>query len=252
MRRWVLSLLNTYSLFRHDSWDRVFVLNDESAVERLNQLPFLKATFEYICDPLPEQRRLPGQGREKVEVLFPVRESTPVIICLGALDDRKNVIRVINCVKRLAAVEKQPVALIIAGRASPRYKEKIEQAIRGSTKAQIYYHDHFLPDDLFAELIAYSDILAIPYYNFFWSSGLLGHAVFHQKPVLAPNQGLIAEYVRTFELGVTVNPHSEKAILEGLKRLLKKSSLEEEKLATYREKLLPFPTLFAQKIVGDN
>ena len=64
--------------------------------------------------------------------------------------------------------------------------------------------------------VGQSDIISIAYTNFFGSSGVIGLAARHNKPVLSTKHGVIGNLTREYNLGLTIDGLNYEEIKEAL------------------------------------
>jgi glycosyltransferase involved in cell wall biosynthesis len=64
----------------------------------------------------------------------------------------------------------------------------------------------------------------MPYINFYSASSVLGHAISHNKNVVAPNKGLLGKTVKESNVGIVVDPSNPEDIKQAIIDLLSKPS----------------------------
>ncbi len=212
------SIMTNYKIFFNRDWKSVFIMNDTKAVERYQNLPFIHNTFEFVPDPMPQ-----FTSRERIldiRAHYKINPEKKLIVCLGSLSERKNVHRLIMATKALNKKIEHKFTLLIGGAGDQKYTAYLHQLIENDQ--HIIFDNRFLDEVEFNAAIQDADVVAIPYLNFFWSSGLLNHAVFHEKKILASDTGLISELVRDYNLGEVVNPYDITSLERGIHHLLTK------------------------------
>jgi glycosyltransferase involved in cell wall biosynthesis len=237
------SILSTYRIFFNRNWENVFILNDEKAIFFYQRLPLIRGTFKFIPDPMSQfiSREVRVNTREH----YNIGSGNKLIVCLGSLSERKNVHRLVVATKSLNKKLKKNFTLLIAGTGNSQYTDLVNKLI--DKDQNIVFDNRFLDEAEFNAIIQDADVVAIPYLNFFWSSGLLNHAIFHENKILASNTGLISELVRDYNLGETVNPYDVESLERGIRNLLTKEySMEVARF--YKEKR-PTPKAFASTIL---
>ena len=66
-----------------------------------------------------------------------------------------------------------------------------------------------------------ADCILAPYLNFYGSSGVMGHACRHEKPMITCRNGLIGELVTGMGIGLTVEPSDTLAFAKAIHRVIK-------------------------------
>lgn len=237
------SIITTYRIFFNKSWENVFIMNDAKSVEIYRKLPLIKNTFEFIPDPMPHftSQEVTINTRER----YNISPKKKLVVCLGSLSERKNVHRLVTATKSLNKKAKDNFILLIAGAGDSGYTDHINELI--GDDQNIVFDNRFLDEAEFNAAIQDADIVAIPYLNFFWSSGLLNHAIFHRKKILASDTGLISDFVKHYNLGEIVNPYDIASLERGMYNLLTKEySMEIKRF--YKEKK-PTAEAFASTIL---
>jgi hypothetical protein len=81
--------------------------------------------------------------------------------------------------------------LIIAGKIGiERYRQHIEKY---KDEISIGYNDGFVNAEEREPLFESCDLVLMPYRNFYSASSVLGHAISHNKNVVATNKGLLGK-----------------------------------------------------------
>ena len=238
------SIITTYKIFFNRRWGHVFLLNDRKSIDLYQGLPFLRSVFEFIPDPIPQFASL------KVETDFRkhynVKDDEKLFVALGYLSKRKNIERLVLAVRAVNDSFVGKIKLLVAGGGDKEYIDYLRTIVEHDPNVII--ENKFLEEAEFTAVIKAADVVAIPYLDFFWSSGLLNHAVFHKKKILASNIGLVSESVVAYGLGEVVNPYKLDSIEQGVRNLVTKEHLM--KVADFRKDKTPFSEKFGNTIVS--
>lgn len=224
-RYWVMS--------HNRSMTKVFILNDPNSMDMLNKI-YHTNKFINLPDPVPQIDLVNLTDLRSEMDISPEKK---VFLHFGAMDKRKGTLEILRALCLMTREELIDKKFIFAGRIDREIYDDFYRLIyRASTNgADIFVRDEFCPYDYIHSLCSTSDCLLIPYTHTSQSSGVLGYAAVHCKPVIGPSDGLIGELIRENKLGITVgniNPENiAKAITEFNKYLIscdyaKKNSIE--------------------------
>ncbi len=234
----------------------IFILNDEKGVKKLNNWSFLnlwKRIFSYLPDPVDCRNKINSIDKNALLSQLGIEKSRHILLAFGAIDERKNTL---NSIKSLTLLDKEiqsKVCLLIVGKNALDDKEAlpkmIEKAMRDCTDLQIIWQSQFVTDEEREQLFLLSDIVIMPYINFFASSGVLGHAIKYGKRVIGSNQGVMNDIISKYQLGELVNPMEIGSITEGVEKTMSQPSqvIENQKVTLFLA--AHTPELFAKKLL---
>jgi glycosyltransferase involved in cell wall biosynthesis len=215
-------------MLRQPMLDRVFVLNDQKVAELFNRWYPRRPIFEAIVDPLPVAVTQCEPQRFKGEV------GVFRLLIAGAISRRKGVLETLKALRCLLEDGTSSVELRVVGKFP---HSSYRQAVEAAAEKLLTKHGHrfsFTLIDQFVDFqelsneFASTDCVLIPYLKFYGSSGMIGHAIYHDKPIVACDSGLIGEIVQHYGLGETVDPQSEYKFADCL-RLVMQEKLNERK-----------------------
>jgi glycosyltransferase involved in cell wall biosynthesis len=150
-----------------------------------------------------------------------VKPGQKVFLAFGFVRDGKNLDLAIRA---LAAVPE--AFLVIAGSVASAndrsYLFYRELAAKIGVADRCRFFEGFVSDAELGRYFSGADYVLLTYSADFHSqSGVLNLAAFARRPVLASSApGPLIDSVKRFNLGITVEPDSEKAVLEGMKTML--------------------------------
>ena len=113
----------------------------------------------------------------------------------------KGTVELIQSFKLLPDDISANICVIIAGKPRNDIKELIEKLIKNVNNVQVVYIDNFIDENEMKALFGQSDIILMPYKNSEASSGVLGHAISANKPVISSAQGLLGELIQKYWVG---------------------------------------------------
>jgi glycosyltransferase involved in cell wall biosynthesis len=179
---------------------RVVAVSDYLRRELLRKLPELDGRIDVI-DCGVDLERFRGQDASELRDRLGWKGEAPFFLCVGTLDERKNVVRLADAFERLgegslAFVGDGPLRSDLEGRSRVRLAGPVP-------------HEHV------ADWIGACDVLCQPSLVEPFGQALL-EALASARPVLATRIGGPPEFV-TPEVGVLVDPQSVAALEEGLR-----------------------------------
>ncbi len=143
------------------------------------------------------------------------------LLVFGSIDDRKNLINIIDALRLLPAEIKNKIHLVIAGKLESSVREKYLAYIeKYKNEISIAYNDGFVNAEEREPLFDKCDLVLMPYINFFSASSVLGHTIIHNKNVVVSNKGLIGRIVKEHKIGIAVDTSSPEEIKNGIYELL--------------------------------
>lgn len=243
-----IRLFQKYHLYKNaPKMQSIMVLNDLDAVNRFGkEKP--KGRFSFICDPMDTYKLNDGNQMRRS---LGIEEDSPVILSFGSQDKRKNTLSLVKAMDKVAQVYKKPLVLCVVGVIHEVAYEKkiITEANRLNKKYDhlriIVFNEYADKDDFFN----IANVVAIPYINFFFSSGIFISAIHYGKSILGSNIGLIQSLIDKYHLGKTINPYSEDSISEGLLYLIT-NKIPQENFNKYLEDNVHSRDEFANTILN--
>ncbi len=210
---------------------RLFVLSKKTRDSLLSD--WINVPVERVCvlpDPVTVLDGCCSKAEARQKLNLPLGKT--IFLFFGGLRMDKGP----ECFLRAVTLaERQLDAIwLIAGQAEDlseeevlRYKSELEHPIRLITELA------FIPDEVLPYYFLAADAVVLPYSKAFkGTSGVLGHAVGANRPVIATDVGEVGETVRTWDLGLTVPPESATKLAEAF---VKFTELPQEKLHSYSE-----------------
>jgi glycosyltransferase involved in cell wall biosynthesis len=199
---------------------KLFILNDQTAVNVMNRR--LKDVFHFLPDPIEYTSvTIDDKLRQNVIRKYRLDAGKKNILLFGCIDNRKNLINIIDSLRLLSSKDRSSVHFVIAGPFNADIREKYIGYIEKHREVlDIFYNDDFVAGEEREILFQSSDLVVMPYVNFYSSSNVLGHAIRHKKKVLASNTGIVGNLVKEYNIGLTVDPHNPAAIKTAVSELL--------------------------------
>lgn len=185
----------------------IFIPEDKEEIKWLNCY-IDPVKFKYLPDPiLPKPDFYKNTWVEKYSYLT----DQPVFLVFGAMTQRKNLINIIRAFNKIkSSIGNIKLKLLIVGKfIGYGYKKTIQETIKEECSE---WSDSVIVEDRFADynemeyIFAHCRAVLMPYLGLQGSSGILGHAAKHRKPVIVANQGLVSTLVTQYKLGYTVDP----------------------------------------------
>ena len=187
---------------------KIFVLNDKKSCEYLNK-HFHTDKFCYLPDPIPyyEIEDLP---KEIVEI----KQTRKIALHFGVMSERKGTLLILDTIATLPDEIVSKTSFFFVGKP---YTEAFEVLLRNKiyqlqtqfSNINIHYNPHFVSSGQMESYYKLSDFVLMPYLTKSSSSGVLGYAAKHQKPVIVTSNGLLGEIVEKYDLGISTEINKE-------------------------------------------
>jgi len=183
-------------------FERIYILNDRSAVAYFNKL-YVSEKYFYLPDPIIQ---LPTK-RIDTRKMLGIPEDGIFFLQCGNQNIRKNPLKILKTISELSP--KENFYYVIAGKLHPLIKDEIVRNANILGKVHnIIIRDEHLSYDMMNSLIEDSDCMFLLYENNTQSSGFMGYAALHGTPVIAYKNGLIGKIVKRYHLGKLVEPNN--------------------------------------------
>lgn len=190
--------------------DKIFILNDEEMPKWLNKdVP----RFFTLADPYFEYPALPDYCLRKT---YNIPKDHLIFLQFGYMDERKNLENIVRAFNVLPSAQAEKSTLLLIGKFKPGFRSTVENIKSGPY--QLIVRDEFVSNEEMESSFAQSDVILRMNIRFFGSSGIIGVAAQHNKPVIASNTGVMAEIVEKYRLGMLVNPYAIDEIAAALSR----------------------------------
>lgn len=193
----------------------VFVLNDQKSVDFMNG-QFKTNIFKMLPDPVPEWE---NENNFNVFEHYNIDKNKKIILHPGAISERKGTIELIDGFNSLDSQISKKYCLLIVGKASKEMDLLIKSKISKEDEKQIVFDNVFLANERLQSLFKASFTVAIPYKNPEASSGILGHSIKHNLPVIINSKGLLKELFDEYNYGVNVETVTKESIVDAIKQL---------------------------------
>jgi len=198
----------------------LYILNDEKSVSYFNRI-YNSRVFRVLKDPIPNI--LPKEDF-RIKDYHNIGNDKRILLHFGSLSDRKGTLEILDAVLDLNEKISKKICLLIIGKANSEFRRKIVSRINRlkieNPSLTIVYRDEFVSNCEMKCYFEQSDFLLIPYKNIESSSGILGHAISSETPVLSVNKGLIEDIVLKYQAGVLIDEVTPFAVKSGIEKLL--------------------------------
>ncbi|MGR3810053.1 glycosyltransferase [Jiulongibacter sp. NS-SX5] len=190
------------SALRNKRLKNIFILNDQPTVDALNDSD--EQRFSYLADPVFDY---PCYKLTDIRDKYIIDKDRLIFLIFGYMDERKNVVNILNALEGLEKEDQQKVCLMMVGKTADHYQDTLEKAIqKHSSEVQLFHIDDFVDNCEMEALFAQSDLVLRMNINFFASSGIIGLAAKHNKPSIVSDYGIVAELTEAYKLGRLVDP----------------------------------------------
>ena len=203
-----------FSTFR--VYDRIFMLNDSEAAIELNRR-FKSSKFKYLADPVAV---INSPERLSIREAFNIPEGNIILLHPGGMLPYKGTLEILEALLLLDKEKAKKITVIFAGQVTKSIRERFFILFeKVKERVQVILNEGLLPFEKLGGYFVECDWVLIPYKIKSQSSGVVGHAAYFKKPVIAVKGGLIGNNVEKYKLGVLLDdasPNSIKGILENL------------------------------------
>lgn len=206
-----------FLLSRFRVFHRVLMCNDSASAHYLNRL-FHTAKFRYMPDPVGALPDYPGHDiREELGI----SRSEKVFLHPGSMYGYKNTLGILRALCLMDEKRTSKPVVIFAGQIRDGIKEEFNRLYqKASSHGRLFLLEGYLPFERMADLFVTCDYVLIPYSVKGQSSGIVGHAAYYGKPVVAVKGGVIGKMVRQWQLGYLLEDDSETSICRFLDEAL--------------------------------
>jgi len=218
-------------MLRNRQLKKVFIFNDRETIKTMTETLGSKV-FTYLPDPVYNYPMRDGlEIREK----YKIDASRKILLAFGMIDRKKNVVNLLRGLQELSAGEAANTCLLVVGKVFHEYEAPLAEALAEAKKArpelQIVMESRFVDDDEMESFVNQCDVVSLAYINFYSSSGVMGIASRHNKPIIATKFGVVGDLTSQYQLGVAVDGHKPEEIKEAFRYFLHQSKTEFPKRA---------------------
>lgn len=226
-RKWFTS----WWMLRSKHLKKVFIFNDRQTVKTMNETLGTRI-FTYLPDPVYDY---PSREGLVIREKYKIDANRKILLAFGMIDSKKNVVNLLKALQGLSADEATRSCLLIVGKIRGEYQAPLTEAIAEAKKLrpelQVILESRFVDDDEMESFIGQSDVVSLAYVNFYSSSGVIGLASRHNKPIIATRYGVVGDQTREYQLGLTVDGHKPEEIKEAFQYFLNTTNIEYPKKA---------------------
>jgi len=198
---------------KNKSLEKIFILNDENSCSQLNTKFKKESLFSYLPDPIPI---ICPDESFNIYKEYNIETNRKIFLLFGTLSERKAVLETLESTLYVPIGIQQNITILMAGKTKDQnLVHKINGFIskyENLTKVQIIWDNGFIENDKMASLFKQTDFVLMPYKNPEASSGVLGHAMKANKPVIGPSKGLLGGIIVDYKMGVVIGEISPKEI----------------------------------------
>ena len=228
-------------LLKRGFFSKLFINDTKLLVQNtIEPCQYFASAFESIIDPWENRSSC---SKNEARNHWAISSDKKVFLFYGTGAYRKGLTVALEAMEKCKGCEKNH--LLCVGSISPKgkVKIKIEELVEAGKATLINRYV-----DLCEEGMAFSacDFVLLPYINHYGSSGILSKAARHKRPVICSDEGLLANSVRTYNIGVCF-PSKDST---SLAKVMNSSSIQfSEELAKYAE--LTDPLNFKRTLIDN-
>lgn len=196
-------------MLRNKNLNRLFILNDRSAVAEFNHK--YGNRFSFLPDPAPNFNTTAQlESMVFLRKKYKIDSSKKVLLIFGSISRKKNIENIIEALKLLSPAYQQQIVLYICGEPDEEYSMKLSQLLTKSAislpNITFIPHLSFVPSAIIDDIFRLSSLILSPYINYYNSSGVVSLAAKYNVPILVAESSLAADIVSEYKLGFAVNP----------------------------------------------
>lgn len=208
IRLW-LEKLRFFLMARIHKKSILYILNDKKSVCTLNK-EYNTTKFKFLPDPVPN---IDISSVRSIREKLGIQDSGYVYLHFGGLTERKGTLEILKAIMITDEKTLSNKSFVFAGKVYDDIREEFYNLLeQAKQRTNILVFDEFCQYDFLYNLCKTCDCILIPYKMTNLSSGILGYAALFNKPVIAPEQGLIGDIVRENSLGITLRDVSASGI----------------------------------------
>ena len=200
-------------LYAHASaLKNVYLLNDDKTPEIYNK-DYNTNKFKFLPDPIDclVTPQILNKKDDKI-----------ILLHAGRFRKEKGTFLITTALKELTDQERKKIKFILCG--SSIIKEDNDRAFRDmaelSSIMETEFYNDFVQEGFLHSLYVKSDFILIPYFNYYQSSGNLGHAASYGKPIIGPSQGLLGYLIDKYNLGYSLHNLDVDSLVIILKKII--------------------------------
>jgi len=201
-------LMSSFKVFH-----KVHLCNDSASAACLNRI-FTTNKYRMMPDPVSSLQNYKGKNlRDELGI----SHSKKILLHPGGMSEYKNTIGILKALEMLDQDTRDSIVVIFAGQVVKSIRDEFNILYnRNKTRVQMFLFEGFLPFETLADLFTTCDYVLVPYNVKSQSSGIVGHAAFYGKPVVAMNGGVIGKMVKKWHLGELLYRSSEVSLYQFL------------------------------------
>lgn len=204
--RYIRRYLQTLLLTKNKKLVEVFLLNDKESCNYLNR-EFKTNIFSFLPDPVPE---LIINDFVNIREKYAIPSMNKIFLHFGVLSERKGTFDILRSLFSIPSEKQSGITLILAGKIDhpttlTNLQTIFDDLKRVSNKVQVIFENSFVTNDLKNNLFHQSDFVLIPYKNVEASSGVFGHALAANKPVVGYSKGLLGQMIKDYKFGIIID-----------------------------------------------
>lgn len=213
VRLW-LEKLRFFLMARIHKKNILYILNDKKSVCTLNK-EYNTTKFKFLPDPVPN---IDISKTKNIRKELGISDNKYIYLHFGGLTERKGTLEILKAILETNEETLSNNFFIFAGKIYNDIKEKFYNLYeKARQKTDILVFDEFCQYDFLYDLCQTCDCILIPYKMVNLSSGVLGYAAVFNKPVIAPEKGLIGDLVKDNSLGI----HLKDVTADGISKAFK-------------------------------
>ncbi|WP_417885236.1 glycosyltransferase [Zunongwangia sp.] len=188
-----------------NKWNNIFVLNNPTTASILNK-EYGVSIFKSLSDPILDLKKL-KTIKEDSEVFKINFKNKISFLHFGSLADRKGTLEIIKSLNYLSPEILSNIHIILAGKASRDFENQIKTLIEEfNISNYISFYSGFLSYTEIDYLLTKCSYVLLPYKFSEMSSGIIGHSVNYNTPIISCDNGAIGDILVNYKVGIPIKP----------------------------------------------
>jgi glycosyltransferase involved in cell wall biosynthesis len=218
--RWQIKEWLFRKALQQPSLRSVFCL-DPFAVTYLKRRIISRVDIVPLADPIPLAEIGSALQVANLREALAVEADRRIFLLFGSLSllERKGVFQLLEAATLLPLEVAKQICLLIVGRLEGEKRDLVEArvtAVRSAHPVQIILVNEFVQEEEIQTYFHLSDVVVAPYQRHIGMSGVLIRSAAAQKPILAPDFGLLGKVVHQYKLGLPVDSTKPQEIAKAL------------------------------------
>ncbi len=239
-------------MLRNRRVERVFLLNDDEKAEQMDKRFGRPGTFRGLKDPVVPYGMVCGG---KSGATFIQKSERIRFLLFGSLSERKGVFVALKALNLIHDEMLGRFECVFAGEVNEpggrEFLKTLEELMTRRPMLRVLVVNRFLTNEETASLFSSSDCVLAPYLESESSSGVIGHAAMHGKPIIGSSEGLPGRIICRYGLGVALGSGDSHALASAMARFVRGELINVSETGMKRYVQERRPEVFVRTLLED-